>query len=129
MRYDYYEAIKADVRYFIFEEFTLDQVLEALKNDYESFRERVNDLCWVADDVTGNASGSYTFSTYDAEKNLLHNGYLLEEALADFGASEKDYKRCLLEPETADVFIRCHLLASAVDVVLDNICADYSIIH
>jgi hypothetical protein len=68
--------------------------------------------------VTGNASGSYTFNTYEAEENICHNLDLLEEALDEFGSGHG----YLLDngAEAADVTIRCYLLGPAISEALDE---------
>lgn len=113
--YDYREAVKDDVRNYIAENITI----EAYKGQRDELEEMLNEDLWTADSVTGNGSGSYTFSTWEAEENLCHNLDLLEEALDEFGR-DKGY---LLEEgaEAADVTIRCYLLSSAISEVLDEL--------
>ena len=121
-RYDYHEAVKEDVLSYIrdnvdFAEYeTLDELADAL-----------NEELWTADSVTGNASGSYTFSTWEAEENLCHNLDLLGEALAEFGCGPE----YLAEhgPEAADVTIRCYLLGSAIAEALQDIGDELSAVH
>lgn len=78
--YNYLEAVKDDVREYISHEIEL----EDWRGDRDGLEEKLNDDLWIEDSVTGNASGSYTFNTWQAEENLAHNWDLLEEAL--FGA-------------------------------------------
>lgn len=81
MSYDYREAVKNDVLEYITNE------IDFL--DYESIEdleEFLNDELWTEDSVTGNASGSYTFNTWEAEENICHNLDLLGEALEEFGS-------------------------------------------
>lgn len=113
--YNYYEAVKNDVREYIENEINLNE----WKGNRERLEEKLNDDLWTCDSVTGNASGSYTFNTWKAEENLCHNLDLLEEALDEFG-SDKGY---LLEngAEAADVTIRCYLLGSTIAEVLDEL--------
>ena len=72
---------------------------------------------FIDDSITGNASGSYTFSTWKAEENLCHNLDLLKEALQEFG-SDLNY---LESPEACDVTIRCYLLGQVLQEVLDEL--------
>ena len=85
MAYDYREAVKDDVLEYINNEINFEDfdTLEGVGGAFErgSFTE---------DSVTGNASGSYTFNTYEAEENICHNLDLLGEALEEFG-SGADY--------------------------------------
>jgi hypothetical protein len=78
----------------------------------------LNDTLFTCDDVTGNASGSYTFNTWTAEEYLCHNWDLLGEALTDFGCDVNYLGR---GAEACDVTIRCYLLGQAISEVLDEI--------
>lgn len=113
--YNYYEAVKDDVREYIENEINLNE----WKGNRERLEEKLNDDLWTCDSVTGNGSGSYTFNAWEAEENLCHNLDLLEEALNEFG-SDKGY---LLKEgaEAADVTIRCYLLGSTIAEVLDEL--------
>lgn len=115
MAYDYNEAIREDVREYIKNEIDLKE----WRGNRDGLEEKLNDDLWTVDSVTGNASGSYTFSTYEAEENLCHNLDLLEEALDEFG-SDHGY---LLDngAEAADVTIRCYLLGGAISEALDDL--------
>lgn len=84
----------------------------------DELREKLYDSFWIDDSVTGNASGSYTFSAYDAEQNIAGNWDLLGEAMREFGfecdAIEKG-------AEWADVTIRCYLLGECLDEAMDEL--------
>lgn len=106
MKYNYFESIKEDIK-------------EYLKNTDERDFDVLYDDMFVDDSITGNASGSYTFSTWQAEENLAHNLDLLKEALEEFcgnygEALEKGAEYC-------DVTIRCYLLWQALQEVLEEI--------
>ena len=105
MKYDYYDAVLNDVR-------------EALKETNERNYETLYDRLWVNDSVTGNGSGSYTFSTWEAEENLCHNMDLLREALEEFGCDISYLKK---GAEACDVTIRCYLLAQALSEALEEL--------
>ena len=97
-KYDYFQAVKEDVLNYIQEnEIT---ITEENREDVEG---QLNEDCWMADSVTGNASGSYTFSTWQAEENLCHNWDLLAEALQEFGCDIDYIKR---GAEACDVTMR-----------------------
>lgn len=75
--------------------------------------EKFEDEAFLSDSVTGNASGSYTFSTYQAQENikdLLFSDELLE-MFKDFG-----FDRIPLErgAEYIDVSIRCFLVNQVI---------------
>lgn len=111
-RYDYYEVVKNDIK-----EYIKENDIDVTSEDFD--RDELCDHLWVDDSVTGNGSGSYTFSTYQAEENLCHNWDLLEEALEDFGQTDTN----ILEKgaEWCDVTIRCYLLGQCLDEVIDEI--------
>ena len=84
----------------------------------EELEEIANDSLWVDDSVTGNASGSYTFSTWQAEENLCHNMDELEDACDEFG---QDIGEAVKHgAEYCDVTIRCYLLSQVIDEVLED---------
>lgn len=87
MYYDYFEAVKEDLAEFLKENPSCD-LSDAMD----------------ADEVTGNASGSYTFNRATAAEYVGENLDLLADAISDLGA---EYPR---DPETADVIIRCYVL-------------------
>jgi len=110
--YDYLTAVKEDVKEYIEENITLSDFA-----DRDELEEKLNEECWVADSVTGNASGSYFFNTYKAEEALSHNLDLLAEAVEEFGGGVDVLKD---GAEACDVTIRCYLLGQAIAEVLDN---------
>ena len=122
MEYNYREAVKEDV---------IEQVKDGYKENSlrlykeegrDALEEYLNDELWVDDQVTGNASGSYTFNTWEAEENLCHNMSLLEEACDEFGQDVGEaVKR---GAEYCDVTIRCYLLGSAISEAIDELEAE-----
>lgn len=109
-KYDYRKAVKQDIVAYLKREDVVIK-LKSTENLYDAI---YNEL-YKADDVTGNASGSYTFNTWQAEENLCHNGDLIAEALNEFG-----YDINILEKgaEWCDVIIRCYLLKQCLTEVL-----------
>jgi hypothetical protein len=97
--YNYHQALENDI-----ESYLEDNDIELSEDNFEE----VYDKLWVDDSITGNASGSYTFNTYQAEENIAHNWDLLLEALDAFGYNNIN----ILEKgaEWCDVTIRCYLL-------------------
>lgn len=112
-RYDYFEAVCEDVRTYIEE-----NEIKVNSSNREEIEEQLNEDLFCNDNVTGNASGSYTFNAWQAEENVCHNLDLLGEALSEFGCGS-DY---LAEhgAEACDVTIRCYLLGQAISEVLDE---------
>lgn len=113
-RYDYLEAVKADVLDYIRNEIDLTE----WRGDRDGLEQQLNDNLWVADSVTGNASGSYTFNAWKAEEYLAHNWDLLAEAIDEFGGSTDILRQ---GAESCDVTIRCYLLGQAIGEILDNL--------
>ena len=113
--YNYLQAVKEDV------------LNEIASNSYgwtpanmSDFEEKLNEDLFIDDAVTGNGSGSYTFSTWKAEENLCHNLELIEETAEYFGVDpviSADYKH---GAEFWDVSIRCYLLPQAISEVLEE---------
>lgn len=106
--YNYLEEIKND----IMENYDTDFLLETSED-------QLYDEMWTDDSITGNASGNYTFSTYQAEENIAHNMDLLREAIEEFGgnfgeALERGAEYC-------DVTIRCYLLGQAISEIKEEI--------
>lgn len=115
-RYNYLEQVKADVK-----EWINDHDITVNKDNREEAEQSLNEELWIADSVTGNGSGSYTFNRWQAEENLCHNMELLGEALSEFGCDTSELKR---GAEFCDVTIRCYLLGQAIREVLDEICEE-----
>lgn len=100
--YDYYTAVKDDIKQYIEE--------NGLKD-----RDLMYDDCFLDDAVTGNASGSYYCNSYRAAIALAGNVDLLIDAIEEFGDEASEYKRCLQSPEIADCTIRCFLVGQMID--------------
>lgn len=109
-RYDYYAAVTEDVKNYIEENVNI--------NDFDNkneFCDYVNEQCWISDSVTGNGSGSYTFSTWKAEENLCHNFDLIKDTEDEFGELD------MSNPEAIDVSIRCYLLGQVCNEVCNEL--------
>ena len=108
--YDYEKAVRKDI-------------MEYLRDHYagitigDRLREKISDDLWVCDSVTGNASGSYTFNTWQAEENLCHNWDLLRDAIDEFGG---DYDVLEKGAEACDVTIRCYLVGMLLDGCIEE---------
>ena len=126
-KYDYLSAVKEDVKQWINEhdEWKSDYADENGKwlreDNRDDIYEDLNDRLFIEDSVTGNASGSYTFNTWQAEENLCHNLDLLGEAMEEFGYGGKPMSELMESAESCDVTIRCYLLGQAISEVLDEI--------
>ena len=123
MLYNYYEAVKNDLS---------DLLNEYNYADYETIedlREAIYNDAWTNDSVTGNGSGSYTFSTREAWDNLGDNLDLMEEAAAAFGDEPTIRDEWDHGPEWWDVSIRCYLLDSVLNELMEDIADDFDEAH
>lgn len=112
-RYDYQQAVRDDIRQYI-----EDHDVKVTTSNREELESSLYDEMFISDSVTGNASGSYTFNTWQAEENLCHNLDLLKEACENFGDTETNI---LDSAESCDVTIRCYLLGQLLGEVLDEL--------
>ena len=114
--YNYNQAVKDDIINYINENMdfadymTIDELEDALHETELNYE----------DSITGNASGSYTFSRYEAGENLIGNFDLLEEALNHFGCAFEG------DEETCDVLIRCYLVDDCIDEAVAEIEEEYN---
>lgn len=117
--YNYLENVKNSVIDYISENIDISD----FKNR-EELSEKLNEECFISDSVTGNASGSFTFSSWDAEENVCHNLGLLSEAVSEFGCDTVD----ILDKgaEWCDVTIRCYVLPQAIELALDELDLTFS---
>lgn len=89
--------------------------------DWDEIENDLNDRAWTADSITGNPSGSYYCNAQTAREALRGAEDVLVEALEEFGDEPESYKRALLDPEYADVTVRCYLLGSVVAEVVEDL--------
>ena len=113
-KYNYLEAVTADVLNYIDE-----NNITVTSENRDEIEQQLNDELFTCDSVTGNGSGSYTFSAWQAEQNICHNLGLLAEACDEFGS---DTAKLLNDgAEACDVTIRCYLLGQAISAALDEV--------
>ncbi len=118
--YDYKSHVKADAEDYIRE--LLDYGTIDIKDlTTDDGREKVSNLCWNSDRVTGNASGGYAFSAYKAERYICHNLSLYAEALDEFGVEPKNK----LDPVAIDVTIRCYVLEQVLDKAIETVLEEH----
>lgn len=118
MRYDYSHEIQIDAEFYILDHYTDEEIAERIR-DRDEFSEELYDAMWIADSVTGNASGSYYCNAYRAEQAIAHNWDLLRDALAEFGCA--DCNPIEKGAEWCDVTIRCYLLGECIEKALDTL--------
>lgn len=115
--YDYYEAVKEDILQYIKEN------IDAEENDIDEIERHLDsDNLFNEDSITGNGSGSYTFSRAQAQEYVEENKDLVREMCSEFGFEEQvkdwwfsdDY-------ESIDVSIRCYVLGNAISSALEEL--------
>ena len=124
MPYDYKTSLIHDIKNF------MEDTNSFNINEYESLDELadyLNDRLWSEDSVTGNASGSYTNNCYDAKQHVLDNMNLAVEMAREFDCKDR-FMDWLFDNdyESIDVSIRCYLLRSAIDEVMDDLEDDFN---
>lgn len=114
---DYREEMAQDIRDYINENIDLEEYTR------EDLEEKLNDDLWIEDSVTGNASGSYTFNSYEAREKVLENPDLVKEMINEFCIDAQTVGEKFLneEWEWFDVSIRCYLLGECIGTVLDDL--------
>ena len=117
-KYNYHRNIKEDILQYFNNNLNKQELLKRIQEEDEKLFDELYDDLWVCDEVTGNASGSYTFNTWAAEENICHNLDLLKEALEEFGG---DFSSAFkYGAEYCDVTIRCYLLGWALQKALEE---------
>lgn len=124
-KYNYYEAMKEDIKNYIAENYTAEELNEKML-DFDDFLEELDDDLWTVDSVTGNGSGSYTFSRATAKDYILcdsDNVDLLREALQEFCVNGDTIAEKFLSEnwEYFDVTVRCYILGSVIYEVLEGL--------
>lgn len=117
--YNYLESMKADIKQY------LEENLEYMYSNVESLEELQEELqenLWAEDNVTGNASGSYTFCRETAKGYVLDNMDLCIESLKEFCVESETIAEKFLNEnwEYFDVTIRCYLLSQAISELLED---------
>lgn len=87
------------------------------KNRGEAYQ-ALQDLAFDRD-MTGNRTGSYWCNELKAERALLGNFDLVQDALDEFGMESVSSPE-LISGEHLDVLVREHLLPQVIDEVLDK---------
>ncbi len=115
--YNYLEAMKNDIT-----EYINDNINLADYADRDELESSLNDDLFTEDSVTGNASGSYTFSRAQAQEYVKDNIDILKDACEEFGTDAASVGEWFLSDdwEKMDVTIRCYLLGQAIGEALDD---------
>lgn len=113
MYYDYYKEVTKDVVDYIENNIDLSEF-----DSLVDLQEYLYDELFVEDNVTGNASGSYTMDNRKAREYVGDNLDLLGDALEEFGEARHTLSQ---GAEACDVTIRCYVLGECIDNALDEI--------
>lgn len=118
----YYAQVRDDAYDAIKENFSMEELAEKME-DRDSFEQELYDSLWIDDSVTGNASGSYTFSRSDALDNVSSDFDTVVEACKEFGVDDSTIAEKFLAEdwEYFDVTARCYVLGNAISEALDNL--------
>lgn len=108
-----------------------NDVMEWIKNnvdlsEYESredAEEDLNDSLWIEDSVTGNGSGSYTFDSEEAKKNVFDDTSAVIDAIVEFCVPKEEVSDHFVRGdwEWFDVTARCYVLGAAISEALDDL--------
>lgn len=116
---EYRDQVKSDIKDYLTQE-DLWPTAESDTSEYEEQRDAAYDRCYMADSITGNASGSYTFNTWQAEENVCHLLWDEDLWLLLNGSMEVNPADMAKGPEYIDVSIRCALVSECLDAVLEE---------
>lgn len=118
--YDYKDAMRIDIAQYILDNMT-SETIDGI--DEDDLSEQLNEDLWIADDVTGNGSGSYTFSRSQAAENVRGNEDLVREMIREFDLDVGDVVDRFLDSdyEWFDVSIRCYLLGEMISTVIRDL--------
>ena len=114
------------LKFYNYKEEMIDELEDMIKDSDVSFDgknrgelyEELQDLAFDRD-LSGNRTGSYFCDELKAERSLLGNFDLIQDAVDDFGMESIDSPD-LLTGEHLDILVREHLLPQVIDEVLDN---------
>lgn len=121
MEYNYREAIKDDVLQYIRNNYDDESLKDWNRNDFE---QELNDALFTEDSVTGNGSGSYTFSTARAREYIMGDMDAeddIRNMIDEFGLDAKTIAEHLFDWEYWDVSLRCYLLGECIGDALDEL--------
>lgn len=119
--FNYLEAVKADVKQYL-EDNTINPTDFSYYEDADDFAQALNDDLWTVDEVTGNASGSYTFNREEAKNFVLADIETVQEALREFCTPAETIAEKFLEDdwEYFDVTARCYILGQAISEFIEE---------
>lgn len=128
MKYEYRKAVTADIIDHIRDNIGDYRYMFANRYDAE---ERLYEILWTEDSVTGNASGSYTFNAYKAKEHVFDDPDTVTEALLGFCVEAETIADKFLscDWEYFDVTARCYVLYGCISEALDALEADFELVY
>jgi len=123
MAYDYNYAVKDDCINAIRDMMANGSLETTDYLDRDDLAEHLNDELWTDDSVTGNGSGSYTFSRSRAHKCVRGNEGLVKDMIREYGVDAETALDHFMDDdwEWFDVSLRCYVLNSAIYEALDTL--------
>lgn len=120
LKEDYIKELENDIREVISIEFEEDKLKEMSESD---FREKIELLdLYNCDDVTGNASGSYEFNSWQAEENICHMWDEIQAMIDDGFITIDSFQ---YGAEGIDVALRCYFIDEALENVISEMESKY----
>lgn len=120
LKEDYIKELENDIREVISIEFEEDKLKEMSESD---FREKIELLdLYNRDDVTGNASGSYEFNSWQAEENICHMWDEIQAMIDDGFITIDSFQ---YGAEGIDVALRCYFIDEALENVISEMESKY----
>ena len=113
---DYNEELENDIKDAISIEFEESEIEEMSEDDFRNQIELLD--LYNRDDVTGNASGSYTFNAWEAEENICHMWDEIQDMIDEGFITIDSFQ---YRAEGIDVALRCYFLNEA----LENVISEY----
>lgn len=120
--YNYYEAMKQDIREYLNDDYVWKRIEEQDITTADDLCEYLNDELWIEDSVTGNGSGSYTFNRYTAKEYVEDNLDLVREMVQEFCIDADTLCEHFLNEdyEWFDVSVRCYILGECIAEVVEE---------
>ena len=115
-RQQYIEQIRDDIIEYVKDNDI--KLLDADGNLDEDAKNQLYDDLWIEDSVTGNGSGSYTFSSAKAHENIIGAEDVIRELCEEWDIDRGTLADHFLNEdwEWFDVSIRCYLLGEAMNM-------------
>lgn len=115
--YDYRQHVAEDIAEYLQDNYPMINKDTIRDISFDDFYDEFYDQLINVDYITGNGSGSYTFSTLQAEQNLVGNWDALREAVTELAPNANVLNK---GPEWCDVLLRVWVLSAALRDVYEG---------